>query len=122
MRQQRGSVERTRILRRECKHGDYDPVELSPQQLIFRRIVGVEGGTSNARFFRKVADSDVAVSAPVKQFDKRGIDPLARLNYTPVSTDLVARPTFIVIRDSFRFVFDKCHSFTFSIVRQWEPL
>jgi len=112
MRQEGSGIQRAWIVRLRYKHGCDDTVELRPQQVILRGIVGIESGAPNASFSCDVADADVAVSAPMKKFDERSIEMLACSGHAPVFPGRTSAD----IRDTCRFVFGKCHSSTFSVV------
>ena len=108
----------TKIMPPSDKHGRDNPAELRRQQIVLRRIVGVKSGTAHPCFLSDVADTDIAVRATAKKFDECGIDLTTRTDNAPVSLRRIS----VNIRDSCRFVFDKCHRSAFSVVPREQPL
>jgi hypothetical protein len=113
-----GGIKRTKIIPLSGKHGRDDPAELRRQQIVLRRIVGVKSGAAHPGFFGDVTDTDIAIRATAKKFDERRIDLTARTNHAPVPLRRIS----VNIRDSCRFVFDKCHTPAFSVVPRDQPL
>ena len=111
-------IKRTKIMPLSENHGSDNPAELRRQQIVFRRIVGVKSGAAHPGFFCNVTDPDVAVSPTAKKFDKCRIDMTAGTDNAPVPLRRISAN----IRDSCRFLFDKCHTSSFSVVPRDQPL